>query len=183
MLNLANILTISRIIIIPIIVACFFIKDNWSNWVIAILFIMACITDFFDGYVARNMNQVSKLGRFLDPIADKLLVASLLMMLVATDSISIYGIIPALIILCREILVSGLREFLAELQVSVPVTKLAKWKTTAQMVALAVLSISPALAHDFTFQFIGEVFLWIAATLTVINGYYYFRSGIAHMKN
>ncbi len=183
MLNLANLLTISRILIIPIIILCFFINQNWSNWVIAILFIVACITDFFDGYVARHMNQISKLGRFLDPIADKLLVASLLMMLVYTKGISVYGIIPAIIILCREILVSGLREFLAELQVSMPVTKLAKWKTTSQMIALAVLSLAPALNHDFTFHVIGEIFLWIAAILTVMTGYDYLKSGLKHMQD
>ncbi len=182
MLNFANILTLSRIIVIPIIIACFFVKADWSNWTIAILFMFACITDFFDGYVARHLNQISKLGRFLDPIADKLLVASLLMMLVATESISSYSIIPAIVILCREILVSGLREFLAELRVSVPVTKLAKWKTTVQMLALGGLSLAPALAHDVTFQFLGELLLWVAAILTVITGYDYLRSGLKHMQ-
>ncbi len=182
MLNLANILTLSRILIIPIIIGCFFVKENWANWLIAILFMTACITDFFDGYVARHFNQISKFGRFLDPIADKLLVASLLMMLVATQAINGLCIIPAIIILCREILVSGLREFLAELRVSVPVTKLAKWKTTVQMFALAALSLAPALKNDADIFLVGEIFLWVAAVLTVITGYDYLRSGLTHMQ-
>lgn len=182
MLNFANILTISRILILPLIIALFFIDGKWTSWAIAILFAIACLTDFFDGYVARHLNQISKLGRFLDPIADKLLVASLLMMLVATGIITKYGAIPAIIILCREILVSGLREFLAELQVSVPVTRLAKWKTTAQMIALSVLILAPAIPEWLRFQTIGEAFLWLAALLTVITGYDYLRSGLKHMQ-
>ncbi len=182
MLNLANILTLSRIIVIPILIGCFFIDTNWAKWLIAGLFMGACVTDFFDGYFARHMNQVSKLGRFLDPIADKLLVAALLMMLVTTGSISFLGVIPAIIILGREILVSGLREFLAELQVSMPVTKLAKWKTTVQMLALSILSLAPALKNEMYFLEIGEGFLWLAAVLTVITGYDYLRSGLKHMQ-
>src|ERR1700754_3851338 len=129
-------LTMSRIVIIPIVVATFFFDSVTMRWTACALFTIAGITDFFDGYLARRAKQVSRLGRFLDPIADKLLVASVLLLIVAFDRVGVWSYLPALVILLREIMVSGLREFLAELQVSVPVTKLAKAKTTVQMIAL-----------------------------------------------
>ncbi|MEQ9447931.1 MAG: CDP-diacylglycerol--glycerol-3-phosphate 3-phosphatidyltransferase [Rhodospirillaceae bacterium] len=179
MLNLPNILTLSRIAIIPVVIATFFFDSNAMRWTAVSLFILAAVTDFFDGYLARRANQVSSLGRFLDPIADKLLVASILLMLVGFNRIEEWSYIPALVILLREILVSGLREFLAELHVSLPVTKLAKGKTTVQLVALGFLIVGTAapLAKPA-----GEFLLWIAALLTLITGYDYLKAGLKHMR-
>jgi cardiolipin synthase len=145
----------------------------------------ACVTDFFDGYLARALHQQSALGRFLDPIADKLLVSAVLLMLVARDQIAGPTVLPAMVILCREILVSGLREFLAGLRVSVPVSQLAKWKTTLQMIALGFLIVGKA-GPDFgpvSTAEIGIYGLWIAAALTLITGYDYFRVGLRHMAD
>ena len=182
MLNLANFLTLCRILVIPLIVATFFWDTPVMRWTACALFAFAAITDFFDGYVARKWDQVSHLGRFLDPIADKLLVAAVLLMLVGFERMSTLAYLPALVILIREILVSGLREFLAELRVGVPVTRLAKWKTTLQMIALPVLvvgSAGPAWLHPVL---LGEIFLWIAAVLTLITGYDYLIVGLRHMR-
>jgi len=179
LLNLPNILTLSRIAIIPIVVATFFFDSTLMRWVAVSLFILAGVTDFFDGYLARRANQVSRLGRFLDPIADKLLVASILLMLVGFGRVEIWSYIPAIIIMLREILVSGLREFLAELRVGLPVTKLAKGKTTVQMVALGFLIVGDAVPMV---QAIGEVLLWLAALLTLVTGYDYLKAGLKHMN-
>lgn len=178
MYNLPNILTISRILVIPLIVLLFFFNSPFAILLCGILFIAAAVTDYFDGYLARTMNQLSSFGRFLDPIADKLLVSSVLFMLVATMQIPFLGIIPALIILCREITVSGLREYLAELQVSMPVTKLAKWKTGFQMTAIPVIIFGKEI---WLLADIGSILLWIAAMLTIITGYDYLRAGMKYM--
>lgn len=178
MYNLPNILTISRILVIPLIVLLFFFNSPFAILLCGILFIVAAVTDYFDGYLARTMNQLSSFGRFLDPIADKLLVSSVLFMLVATMQIPFLGIIPALIILCREITVSGLREYLAELQVSMPVTKLAKWKTGFQMTAIPVIIFGKEI---WLLADIGSILLWIAAMLTIITGYDYLRAGMKYM--
>ena len=136
-LSLPNILTYGRVLAVPLVVACLFWPDEfWMRWLALTIFAVAGITDFFDGYLARAWSQQSALGRMLDPIADKLLVAAVLMILVADDVIVSWSLWAAIIILCREILVSGLREFLAELKVPVPVSKVAKYKTTLQLVAL-----------------------------------------------
>ncbi len=179
MLNLPNILTLSRIAIIPIVLATFFFDSPAMRWTAVSLFTLAGITDFFDGYLARRANQVSRLGRFLDPIADKLLVASVLLMLVGFHRVEEWSYIPAIIILLREILVSGLREFLAELRVGLPVTKLAKGKTTVQMIALGFLIVGTTLP---LVKPIGEVLLWMAALLTLITGYDYLKAGLKHMS-
>ncbi|HSV29689.1 MAG TPA: CDP-diacylglycerol--glycerol-3-phosphate 3-phosphatidyltransferase, partial [Candidatus Omnitrophota bacterium] len=142
----------------------------------------AAVTDWFDGYLARSRNQTSAFGRFLDPIADKLLVAAVLFMLVAFDRVSQWSELPALVILLREILVSGLREFLAEVRVGMPVTKLAKWKTGIQMVALPVLLVGDKGPQALPVQEIGEVFLWAAAILTMITGWDYLQSGLKHLR-
>ncbi|MGB1027703.1 MAG: CDP-diacylglycerol--glycerol-3-phosphate 3-phosphatidyltransferase, partial [Rhodospirillaceae bacterium] len=139
MKSLPNILTFGRIAVIPIMVILFYVPGETARWINCGLFILAAITDFFDGWLARKMGSVSDLGRFLDPIADKLLVAAVLLMLAAMDRLDVWSYPAACIILMREILVSGLREYLAELQVRMPVTKLAKWKTTVQLIALPVL--------------------------------------------
>lgn len=165
--------------------ALFWVKGDAARWVTLALFTLAGITDYFDGMLARSMGKISNLGRFLDPVADKLLVSALLIMLVWSEHIAGLVILPALVILCREIMVSGLREFLAGIKVGVPVSKLAKWKTAAQMLALGFLivgSAGPAFWHpEATTTAIGEVLLWIAAVLTIITGYDYLRAGLKHM--
>ena len=182
-LNLPNILTMSRILIIPLVVATFFFDSPAMRWTAVILFSIAGITDFFDGYLARRANQVSSLGRFLDPIADKLLVASVLLLIVAFDRVGRWSYLPALVILLREIMVSGLREFLAELRVSVPVTKLAKAKTTVQMIALGFLIVGSASPFWIPAEFIGEIGIWVAAVITLITGYDYLKAGLRHMAS
>ncbi len=181
--NLPNLLTLSRMLVIPPIVALFFIDGEMPRWIALGLYATACITDFFDGYVARSMGQISRLGRFLDPVADKLLVSAVILMLVATGRIGGLVVLPALIILIREILVSGLREHLATLAVGVPVSKLAKWKTTIQMFALGFLIVHDASPDWIPSVLIGEVGVWLAAVLTLITGYDYLRAGIHHLTD
>ena len=179
--SLPNLLTLFRIAIIPLLVALLFLESPTARWTACALFVIAAITDYFDGYLARNLNKVSPLGRFLDPIADKLLIAAVILMLVGIDAIRGLVILPALVILCREILVSGLREYLAELRVPMPVSKLAKWKTVIQMVALGVMIVGETGPAFLQVQTIGEVGLWIAALLTLITGYDYLQRGLKHM--
>ena len=185
--NIPNLLTYGRILAVPLIVLCFFVEgklaiSNTARWVALWIFIIASITDFLDGYLARIWNQTSNIGRMLDPIADKLLIASILLLVAADQTIAGWSLWAAIIILCREILVSGLREYLAALKVSVPVTRIAKWKTTAQMVAIAFLLAGPAGDEilPYTTQ-MGIVLLWIAALLTIYSGYDYFRAGLKHI--
>ena len=179
--GLPNLLTLSRIAIIPLVVGLFFIDGATARWVTLGFFALAGITDFFDGYLARTRGQISRLGRFLDPVADKLLVSSVILMLVAVDRVAGLVVLPALVILIREIMVSGLREFLAGLRVRVPVSQLAKWKTTIQMLALGFLIVSDAAPDWIPAVIIGETGLWLAAALTLITGYDYFRAGMRHM--
>jgi cardiolipin synthase len=179
MLNLPNILTLSRIAAIPVVVACFWLDRGWAQWFSMIVFVAACVTDWFDGYFARRYHQISRFGRFLDPIADKLLVAAALLMLVDRGPLHGVHVLAALIILAREILVSGLREFLAELRVGLPVSQLAKWKTGVQMVAIALLLVGDAADHILTVA--GLWMIWAAALLTLITGYDYLRTGLRHM--
>jgi cardiolipin synthase (CMP-forming) len=182
MLTLPNILTLSRIFAVPILVALLW-YPNWETGY-ALAFALYClmgITDYFDGYLARAQGAVSRLGIFLDPIADKIMIAAVLMMLVDRHDITGWHIIPAIIILLREIAVSGLREFLAELRVSVPVTKLAKWKTTFQMIALGALILAGAVPEQIWVKMVGLATLWAAAVLTVITGWDYLRVGLKHM--
>ena len=179
--NLPNILTLSRIAAIPVLVALFYVEGDGARWAACLLFIAACVTDYFDGYLARAYDQISPFGRFLDPIADKLLVAALILMLVAFGRITGLVVLPALIILCREILVSGLREFLAGLNVGVPVSRLAKYKTTLQMVALGFLIVGDAGPPALHIETIGAIGLWIAALLTIVTGFDYLQTGLRHM--
>jgi cardiolipin synthase len=186
-LALPNILTYGRIAAVPVVVGLLFWQSIfegplWLRWVALAVFAAAGITDFFDGYLARLWAQYSSLGRMLDPIADKLLVAASLLMLAAGESIHGWTLLAAVIILCREILVSGLREYLAELQVSVPVTRLAKWKTAAQMVAIGFLiageagdRVIPAVST------IGILLLWLSALVTLYTGYDYMRAGLRYV--
>ncbi len=181
--TLPNLLTLSRIAVIPAFIAAFYLSAPLSNWVTFAIFVAAGVTDFFDGYLARNLNQVSKFGRFLDPIADKLIVATAILMLVAFDRITGWAVLAALVILCREILVSGLREFLATVKVSVPVSRLAKWKTGVQIVALCFLLLEDVADSLLPADTIGIVALWIAAILTLYTGYDYMRVGVRHMTD
>ncbi len=181
--SLPNLLTISRILAIPLIVSTFYIDGPTMRWVACALFIAAAITDFFDGYFARRRNSVSSLGRFLDPIADKLLVSAVLLMLTAFDRVSQVSVLPAVVILLREILVSGLREYLAELRIGMPVSRLAKWKTGIQMTALPTLLVGKAAPLWLPAQPLGEVLLWGAAALTMITGWDYMRAGLKHIRD
>lgn len=181
--SLPNLLTYGRILAIPALVAIlFWPRDDWMRWLALGIYTVAAITDYLDGYIARAWSQQSAIGRMLDPIADKLLVAALLLMLVYTGQIEGWTLWAAIVILCREILVSGLREFLADLKVSVPVSKVAKWKTTAQLFALGFLIAGPAgdkvLPGNTT---IGIVLLWAAAGLTIYTGWDYFNAGIRYL--
>jgi len=181
--NLPNMLTYARILAVPALVACFFLSDsNNSRWLAFAIFTAAGITDFFDGYLARVWQQQSSLGAMLDPIADKLLVGATLMVLVADQTISGWALLAAIIILSREILVSGLREFLADLDVSVPVTQLAKFKTTAQMIALGFLIVGPAGEWVFPWTMTtGLTLLWVSAIITLYTGYDYLKASFDHV--
>lgn len=165
--HLPNVLTFFRIAMIPVVAICLL-----KNSMIAVVFFaLACLTDYLDGYIARTFSYTSRLGAFLDPVADKLLVASTLLLLAGLGRISLYGLVPAVIILCREILISGLREFLSAHQVFLPVTKLGKWKTAVQMLSLICLLIN----YQTTYV-VGEVLLWCASLLATISAIQYFKS-------
>ena len=195
--KIPNFLTVIRIILIPIIIFSFYVPSKITNIIVASLFLGASITDFFDGYLARALKAQSNFGRCLDPIADKLLVAVSLIMLVNFSNQNLLILVPSIIIICREIMVSGLREFLATLNVGVPVTRLAKWKTAIQMVAITALLLASK-GSDFVYneimdimeaedfvryslegviQSIGEVLLCVSAIMTIITGYIYFKVG------
>ena len=187
MLTLPNILTLSRILAVPILVFLLW-RPGWFDYALTFaLYCLVGITDYFDGYVARTQGTVSRLGMFLDPIADKIMVASVIVMLVARPGpggvpiIADWHLIPAMVILLREIAVSGLREFLAGLQVSVPVSKLAKWKTTLQLVALGALILGGAVPQWSWVHDVGLASLWAAAALTLVTGWDYLRVGLKHM--
>jgi len=180
--SLPNLLTLARIAAIPVIAATFFAPGAGLRWFACALFVAAALTDLLDGYLARRMGVVSAIGRFLDPIADKLLVAAVLILLAAFDGLSPGGVVAALIILLREVLVSGLREHLAEMRVGLPVSKLAKWKTAVQMAALTLLLGAGAAPGAWRLQTIGEVCLWIAAILTAVTGWDYLRAGLRAMR-
>jgi cardiolipin synthase (CMP-forming) len=182
-LKLPNLLTYGRVVAVPLVIICMYWPDEfWMRWAALGIFTIAAITDFFDGYLARVWSQQSSLGRMLDPIADKLLVASCLLMLVANRDIKSWSIWAAIVILCREILVSGLREYLAELRVSVPVSTVAKYKTTLQILSLGFLIVGFAgdavLPHT---RDIGLLLLWAAALLTLYTGWDYLRAGFKHV--
>lgn len=180
MYSLPNLLTISRIVVIPLIFLSVYTKCMFFNYMAGILFIAASITDYFDGKLARDRGEVSAFGRLLDPIADKLLVATALVVILAKPGmIHEISYIPVFVILCRELLVSGLREFLREVNVGLPVTRLAKWKTGFQMTALAMILFK----GWWIWANIGECLLWIAGVLTFITGYQYFEKSLEYVKN
>jgi cardiolipin synthase len=177
--NLPNLLTISRIVVIPVIFLSIYIHNvAWATFA-AILFIIAAITDYFDGYLARSRNETSAFGRLLDPIADKLLVVAALVIVLANGMVHPISYIPVIVILCREVLVSGLREFLAEVKVGMPVTRLAKWKTAFQMTALSCI----LMGHLNWARVLGEGLLWVAGVLTFITGYEYFQKSLDYVRS
>ena len=183
--KIPNILTIGRIIIVPFFVIAFFLPGFYGDIIALILFIVASFTDFLDGMLARMMEQESKLGELLDPIADKIIVAAALILLVMNGTIKNYEVIAAIIILTREILVSGLREFLAKGRIKLPVSNLSKLKTLLQMVSIGLL-LSGETGNkiinfqDYNAQTIGIILLWLSAFLTLYTGYEYLRKGIDH---
>ena len=175
-------LTLSRIIAIPVVVALFYVEGDYVRYAACAIYTAAAVTDYFDGYFARAWQQQTKLGRIFDPIADKLLVSAVLLLLAYDRTIDKWSLWAAVIILCREILVSGLREYLAGLKVSVPVTRLAKWKTTVQLVAIGFLLVGPAGDRLIGYATdTGIVLLWISAIITLYTGYDYFRAGLKHI--
>ena len=186
MLTLPNLLTLSRIFAVPILVFLLWRPAPLDYAITFVLYCVVAMTDYFDGYLARAHGQISRLGQFLDPIADKIMVVAVLIMLISSrkanpvPEIAGLHIIAALIILLREIFVSGLREYLASLQVSVPVSQLAKWKTTFQLVALGALILGGALPHLAWVHTVGLISLWAAAILTLITGWDYLRIGLKH---
>ena len=187
MLSLPNLLTLSRIFAVPLLVFLLWRPAPLDYAITFVLYCLVGITDYFDGYLARAQGRISRLGQFLDPIADKIMVGAVLIMLISSrkanpvPEIAGLNIIPGLVILLREIIVSGLREFLAELKVSIPVSALAKWKTTFQMVALGALILGGAVPHLEWVHLVGLGCLWAAAALTLVTGYDYLRIGIRHM--
>ena len=182
--SLPNLLTLSRILAVPILVVLMWGEGPYEWLAAFMVFCIAGLTDYLDGYLARAQGTVSKIGVFLDPIADKIMVAAVIVMLIDSDIVHGLAVVAALIILLREIIVSGLREYLATLQVSLPVSKLAKWKTAFQMIALGALVLvgsARVLMPWLPAYEIGLASLWIAAGLTLITGYDYMRVGVKHM--
>ena len=185
-LKIPNILTIGRIILVPILIGTFYLPGAMGDWIPFFIFILASFTDFLDGLLARLYKEESKLGELLDPIADKIIVAAALVLLVMNDIIRNYEVIAAIIILTREILISGLREFLAKSQVTMPVTGLAKFKTFIQMFAIAILLTGESgnkliNFQDYNAHTIGIILLWLSAFLTLYTGYDYVKKGIDHV--
>ena len=183
--KIPNLLTIGRIIIVPFFVLAFYLPGFYGDLTACVLFVIASFTDFLDGMLARMMGEESKLGELLDPIADKIIVATALILLVMSGTIKHYEVIAAIIILTREILISGLREFLARGQIKLPVTNLAKLKTFLQMIAIALLLTGETgnkilNFQDYNAQTVGIILLWLSAFLTLYTGYEYLRKGIDH---
>ena len=180
--QLPNILTVSRIALLPVLIGLFFIDGRAAAWTALWIYVFCAVTDFLDGYLARKFGSTSNFGTFLDPISDKIMVASLLIALATFDRLDGYWMVPAIIIMMREFLISGLREFLGPQNIKVPVSKLAKWKTTFQMVALGFLVIgdygNPVVPQSLL---IGQVLLSVAAVITIITGWNYLKAGYKHI--
>ena len=179
-MNISNILTLLRIAVIPIIVICIYMKEPYFGWIAFFLFCLASITDYFDGYIARLRNEITNFGTFLDPIADKLLVAAVILILTSKGVISDWDTVPALIILLREITVSGLREYLAGIKVSIPVSRIAKLKTFLQLSAMAIFILSESTLDLILIVYLGKIFLWLSAILTLYTAYDYVKGSIKH---
>ncbi len=179
--NIANILTIARMLMLPVMVFLFYMEDSWGAGAIKAcfgLYFISAVTDYLDGYLARKLKQTSDFGTFLDPISDKIMVAVVLIMLIATDRLGMFGVILTLLIFTREFLISGLREYMGPKNIKVPVMKLAKWKTTVQMVACGVLILSGLV--PFAYEG-GMVLLLIATVLTLMTGWKYLTVGFSNM--
>lgn len=182
MIKIPNILTIGRIILVPVLVFVFFLPGPLGNWLSCGIFVLASFTDFIDGFLARLLKQQSRLGEMLDPIADKIIVVTALALLIKNDTIKDINVIAAIIILCREILVSGLREYLSKFKLKMPVSQLAKVKTFFQMFSISILLAGKSgdiLLLNYGFE-IGLALLWVSAILTVYTGYDYVKKGIDH---
>ncbi len=180
MMNVANILSLTRLALLPFIILLFFVsaKWDWAAWACLVLFLIGAITDFLDGWVARTFNQVTAFGTFIDPVSDKIFVVTILLMLVATSRIEGVFVLCVILILMREFLVSGIREYLGPRGIKVPVTNLAKWKTAAQMAATALLILAPVAL----WAKIGGLVLLVAATiLTVLTGWHYLKTSLPHI--
>lgn len=173
-----NLLTVSRILLIPLLIGLFYVDGDWARWLACLVFVIAATTDYLDGYMARAWKMQSPFGRWLDPVADKLLVGATVLMLVGFHQAPL---LPALVIVLREIMVSGLREYMAEVSVGLPVSRLAKWKTAVQMVAIGFLLIGDAGPDWLPVAWIGWVGLWVAAALTLVTGWDYLQAGLRHM--
>ncbi|MDR2723709.1 MAG: CDP-diacylglycerol--glycerol-3-phosphate 3-phosphatidyltransferase [Holosporaceae bacterium] len=180
---LPNLLTLSRIFSIPFIVGCFYMDGFLAHLMATVLFIIACLTDFFDGYFARQWRQVSAFGRFLDPVADKLLISTILLMLSGVGIISGIHLIAATIILAREVIVSGLREFMSQMQMILPVTRYAKWKTGMQMASVSCLLSSAMFPDVVILKNAGIILLWLAVIMTIFTGARYLRFGIVRIMD
>ncbi|MCB9996549.1 MAG: CDP-diacylglycerol--glycerol-3-phosphate 3-phosphatidyltransferase [Rhodospirillales bacterium] len=176
--NLANILTLGRLALLPFIIVLLSLPFGWAAWACLTLYAAAAVTDFLDGWVARKYDQITPFGTFMDPISDKIFVVTILMMLIAVDRISGIFVLAVIVILAREFTVSGLREFLGPKEVKLPVTNLAKWKTTVQMIATGCLIVGP---YDFTLQVIGLAGITAAAALTAYTGWLYVQSAKEHI--
>lgn len=184
--DIPNLLTLSRMVLLPVMVVLFLIPKAWAAWTVLALYAPAAATDYLDGYFARLYNQTSKVGVFLDPIADKLFVGAILFMLVATDRLAGWWAVPALLIMMREIFIAGLREFLAGVQIDMPVTRLAKWKTGMQMTAIGFLIMWPYVTPEWfsiTVEWIGKGGLIVAMVLTLKTGWDYTRQAWPHLKD
>lgn len=177
-ITIPNILTVFRMILILAIIPCFYFRSRGSQLLVVIIFFIACVTDYLDGYLARILKQTTKFGQLFDPIADKMLIATTLLLMAGFGYFSTYEIIPATVILCREILVSGLREYMIGYKISLPVTRLAKYKTAFQMLSIASLLMADLLPHQDYFLLFGRFSLWLAAFLTLITGYQYLKTTI-----
>ncbi len=175
-----NLLTLCRILIIPGIVISLYMESTWGNWIAFSLYTAACITDFFDGYIARVTHQISPIGKFLDPIADKLLVSTVLISAVGLSRLTYWHLIPVIAIVCREIFISGLREFLADYHINMPVSSMGKWKTTFQMFSLGFLITYPSTPSEWHIHTIGVSTLWVSAILTIWSGITYMSVAIRH---
>lgn len=179
--NLPNFLTLMRVVLIVFLVPCFYIQTDLTRLLAVIIFSIACVTDYLDGYLARIWQQTTKFGQLFDPIADKMLVATTLLLMAGFDFFSKTALIPALFILCREVFVSGLREFMEAKNASIPVIRLAKYKTAFQMISIGLLFLADAFPHKGYFSFWGEFSLWFAAFLTLLTGFEYFQQAIEHL--
>lgn len=173
-INLPNILTVARILLIVLLIPCFYLQTELTHLLAFIIFVVACLTDYLDGYLARTLKQTTKFGQLFDPIADKMLIATTLLLMAGFHFFSEFALIPAIVILCREIFVSGLREFVGTKKVTLAVTKLAKYKTAFQMISICLLLMADVFPNA-NLTLWGEITLWIASFLTLITGYQYFK--------